>query len=89
MLVVFLRQEERWDIVDLLPPGCRSKQQQQWLYVVIIVVVVAVAFARDSKVHSLVVVGGAAKKTATWLRPNLLKPVVVSMCWILDSGSCR
>ena len=49
---------------------------------------VAFAVAKGSKEHSLVGVGVAAKKTATWMRPNSLKPVVVvaSMYWILDSG---
>ena len=74
----------------MLQPGRRS--QQQWLYVVIVAdaaagVAFAVGVAKGSKEHSLV--GVAAKKTATWMRPNSLKPVVVvvaSMYWILDSG---
>ena len=53
----------------------------------VIVADAAVGVAKGSKEHSLVGVGVAAKKTATWMRPNSLKPVVVvaSMYWILDS----
>jgi len=74
VLVVFLRQEKRWDFAGLLQPGRRSQQQeQQWLHVVIVAaaaaaaaaagVAFAVGVAKGSKEHSLVGVGVAAKKT--------------------------